>query len=1125
MLKIRFKPHFLSKKQFQVMKYTILFLFLGIFSVSAESYAQKATVSMNIRNGSIYDVVSEIEKQTEFLFFYKNSDIDNDIKVTVRAENKTVPEVLTEATKGTGLAYTVNNKHILIAKKSNLESQQTGQTGKHITGTVTDAAGEPIIGASITIKGTTNGNVTDFDGKFTLEVPDNAVLQVSYIGYITQDVPVGNQTNLNITLLENNQELEEVVVIGFGTQKKVNLVGAVAAVKVGETLASRSVSNVSSGLQGLLPGLAVSQNSGMAGKNDVTLLIRGMGTVNNANPLIVVDGMPDADINRLNMTDIDNISVLKDAASASVYGSRAANGVILITTKSGKGQEKTSVNFSSSYGISYPTDKIQFLSNYPRALTLSQRNLLPVTAYTQLPFKNGTIDEWLALGMIDPVKYPNTDWWDWILRDNGAVQNYNLSASGSNEKSNFYASIGVRDEKGLQINNDFSRYNMRFNYDYKMRHNMTVGIRFSGDWSKYRYFEESGFNASGNDIRFAIAGITPYDPETGYFGGTMAYGADAQAYNPYTYYVNNLNHQNRQEANGNMYFEWEPLKGLKAHIDYSLRYYNQFRNQANTPNRAFNFQTGQYGSRIYVGDDAGIGNYTNAGYKTQLHGQLNYETTIASHHSISAMAAYNEEYWYSRSQGSTRTSRLHPTLSEVDAALQDVQTATGNATYEGLLSYIGRVNYSAYDRYLLELDARIDGSSRFLPGHQYGFFPSIAVAWRFTEEDFIKKLTEEWLSSGKFRISFGSLGNNSAVGLTEQLEVLAAANYMNGNNIVKGFVNKKMINRNLSWEVGQVTNFGLDLSFLQGKLSADLDYYDRFTSGMIQASNMSLLLTGAYDAPRQNIGNLRNRGVEANLTWRDKKGEIEYSVNANFSKNWTQLEKWNEYLEKGWVYVDMPYQFTYTYEDAGYIAQTWQDIYSHTPQSSAPGDLMLKDVNGDGRIDANDKVAKPAYQRARPTTNYAATANVAWKGFDLSVMFQGTAGRQTFWITDFNNVNVETAAIIRYAYGPDHWDKAWLWDNRDGGWPRLGGNGSANRAETSYWLDNSAYLRLKNVQLGYTMPKAWMNRIGFNNIRIYLTGENLATFTKFRGVDPELGDVNALYPLLRSYSIGINIGI
>jgi TonB-linked SusC/RagA family outer membrane protein len=1021
----------------------------------------------------------------------------------------------------------INEPYVNSDKTSPVATQQD----KRITGTVIDVNGESVIGASVVEKGTANGISTNVDGQFTLTVPSGAILQISYIGYVPQEIAVGNQANLIVTLLEDSQVLEEVVVVGYGTQKKVNLTGAVSAMTVDETLTSRSLADVSSGLQGMLPGLAVSQNSSMAGREDVSLMIRGLGTVNNSSPLIVVDGMPDVNINRLNMADIESISVLKDAASSAIYGSRAANGVILITTKSGKGSDRVSINFSGNYAVSYPTNQIEFMPDYPRALTLHQRAAAVNTLESNYQFKNGTIDQWMALGMIDPLRYPNADWWDWIMRDNGLLKNYNVSASGSNDKSNFYASIGVSDQEGLQINNDYTRYNARFNFDYKLLPSVNVGIRAQGNWTNRSYYMSGGYtdtdnqsNTGGYDLQYAISGIVPYDPVSGLYGGTMAYGEDAQAYNPYTYMVNNLNYSNRQEFTPTMYLEWSPVKGLTGRLEYTLNYFNQFTWSASMPNRAYNFQTDSYSSRVYVGEDAGVSNATNTGYKTQLHGRLNYNIKLAERHDISAMFAYNEEYWYSRSQSSSRNNRLHPSLHEINAALTDVQGTGGSSETEGLLSYIGRLNYTAYDKYLLELNFRVDGSSRFLPGHQYGFFPSAAVGWRFSEEEFVKALVGNWLYQGKLRASYGSLGSND-VSRFEQKETLTASNYMIGNSIAKGFVNKKMINQYLSWESVFVTNVGLDLGFLKGRLTAGLDYYDRLTTGMIRPSQMSIHLTGAYSAPRDNIGDMRNRGVEFDLTWRDKQGDLTYQISANYSRNWTQLQSWNEFLDKGWVYVNMPYHFVYTYEQDG-IAQTWGDVYSNTPQGISPGDVIRKDVNGDGRIDGNDKVAYTEYQRDRPTTNYALNASASWKGIDLALLFQGSAGRKTFWITNYNNVNFGTQ---RYASSYEHLSLPWTWENRDGEWPRLAG--SSNREETTFWLDNLAYLRLKNVQLGYNLPKKWLKVAHIQNLRIYFSGENLATLTSFRGIDPERGGMgnsggyqSDVYPLIKSYSMGLNIG-
>lgn len=997
---------------------------------------------------------------------------------------------------------------------------------KTISGVVTDETGAPLSGVSVTVQGGTAGTNTDDQGRFKISAPSGATLVFSSVSQETSTLTVDQRSEYNISLKQKVSALTDVVVVGYGRQKKVNMVGSVGTVNVDEKITTRALPNASSALSGLVPGLSAVQNSGMAGRNTASLLIRGLGTVNNASPLVVVDGMPDVDINRINVNDIETISVLKDATSASVYGSRAANGVILITTKSGKGSKKTSLNFNSNTAITLPTRAFDFMADYPRALTLQQRRAATNTLPGNQTFKNGTIDQWMALGMIDPLRYPNTDWWDVILR-NGAFQNYNVSASGGDEKSNFFASVGLKDEEGLQINNDYKQYNARFNFDYKLKSNINTGIKFNGNWSDLSYALEEGFtdpastNTAGFDMQYAIAGITPYDPVSGKFGGVMAYGEDPQAYNPYTLYVNSLTKVNRQEANASTYIDWSPIKGLTATLDYGLNYYNQFQKNAPMPNQAFNFQTNSFGSRVYVGQNAGVSNATRTGYKTLWNGRLNYHKVIARNHDVSALAVYSEEYWYDRYQYSSRNDRLHPSLSEVDAALTDIQGTGGNTSTEGLRSFIGRLNYTAFNKYLFEGNFRVDGSSKFLPGSQYGFFPSVALGWRFTEEDFIRSFTDRFLSNGKLRVSYGTLGNNSGVGRYEQQETLDANNYIIGNSVARGFVNSKMINRFLTWEETRVMNVGLELGFLRNRLTAELDYYDRKTIGMNRPSEFSILLSGAYDPPpRTNIGNMRNRGVEGNFTWRDKIGAVNYGATFNASYNKTVLESWNEFLGRGWVFLNMPYHFLYTYEDRG-IAQTWQDVYNATPQGAQPGDILRNDLNGDGRITGDDMKAYPNIQRDRPTTNFGLNAFASYNGFDIAAFFTGATGRKTYWLNAFNNVNFNQQ---RYASTWDHWNLPWSVENRGGEWPRLGGSGN-NTAETSLWLDDMSYIRFKNLQVGYSIPKRLLDRIHVANLRIAGSAENLATLTSYRGLDPEKqGNNNNLYPINKSYSLSIQLG-
>lgn len=989
--------------------------------------------------------------------------------------------------------------------------------------------GEPIIGATVLQKGTMNATVTNTDGTFVLKASVNSTLEIRFIGYIPYDLKVKNSGPYRIELIDDNQLLDEVVVVGYGTQKKVNLTGAVSAVKVGEEISSRTITSVSSALSGLIPGLSTQQSSGMAGSNSSKLLIRGMGTVNNADPLIVVDGMPDVDINRIDMNDIESISVLKDASSAAVYGSRAANGVILVTTKTGKGTDKFSIDYTGSVAFSNPIKFYDSMTNYAKNLNMHQ--WAAYAGRTSSNFGDGTIDEWLSMGMIDPIRFPNVDQLDWVTRQ-AMVQSHNISASGSSEKTNFYLSIGYLDETGYMINNDHTRYNFRMNFDYNIRKNLRVGARMDGQWTDQTYPHDQGMLSYGGadmPLSMAIPGLLPYNFETGQYGGYMAEGEPTNIHNLYANYNVYHNLKERQEFNGNIFGEWDIIKGLTARLDFGLRYYNQFIKSYSSPTgmSLYNFQTGNPVNEL-ISESAGVRDALNQGHKTLTQASLRYERTIARHHKVSALFSYNEEYWFNRTMGAGRDNRIHSSIIEINGALDKTQFTRGTSDEESLRSYVGRVNYAFHDRYLAELNFRVDGSSKFLPGHQYGFFPSGSLGWRFSEEKFFEPL-KKYISSGKLRFSLGTLGNNSGVGKYEQKETLANAAYaLNGNNLVTGFAVNKMINKDFTWEKTRVTNLGIDLGFFDNQLTMEIDLYDRLTTGMIRPSNLSSILSG-YSAPRVNMGNLRNRGIEVNARWMSSINKFNYGASFNFSYNRDQLEKWNERLGAGNVFIDMPYEFVYTMLSTG-IAQSWEDIYDapyHGNNNMSPGDLLYEDLNGDGQITGADKKAYPALNMNRPTANYGLNLFAEWKGFDINMLFQGATGRKSYWMNRMNTVYV---GANRYAFQKWHWNDTWNLNNRDAWLPRMvNGNTPRSQEQSSFWLESMDYLRMKNLQVGYTFPKVWMKRMGIEKIRLYFSAENLFTLTGWDGVDPEKATVSGIgedpFPIMKTLSVGVNIGI
>lgn len=981
-----------------------------------------------------------------------------------------------------------------------------------LDGKVFDEKGEPLAGAAVT-NVTRSTGVTALDGTFSIEAEEGDVMQVSFLGYVTYEFAAAPGKAVTVSLSPDDLLLQEVVVVGFGTQKKVDLTGSVSSVTFNEQLASRNQASLSSSLTGLATGLSVIQNSGMAGSDEASLMIRGIGTVNNAAPLVVVDDMPDVDLNQINMEDVESVSVLKDASAAAIYGSRAANGVILITTKSGQALGAT-IKLNYSRSIDTPINPYSFMNDYARAMQLYQQRG-DMSKYRDIvDFKDGTIDEWLAMQHVDDINFPSTEWWDIIMRT-GSTSKYSVSMSGGEGKVKVYASFSYLDKDGLQIYNDFKRYNARVSVNYSIKKNLKVSLKTDGSWGTQHYYSDTGF---GSEIlQYAIAGITPYDPESGNYGGTMAYGEDVSTINPLALYENSISENRKKQMNISGSISWKPIPALTIQAEGGLLYNNSFLKKAAHPVQAYNFQTGSYLDYWYIPSNEGVTNNTSESYKTQWDVRATYDKKIKKQHHIVGTVIYSEEYWNRRFQNSYRRDNLSPSLAELDATLPEFQQTSGYSDAEGLRSVVGRINYNGLDRYLVEVNFRADGSSKFAPGHRWGFFPSVSLGWRFSEEKFLKRHTGRWLSNGKLRLSYGTLGNNSGVGFYEQLMTLANMNYVVGGDVVKGFVDRKLTNKDLSWETSKVFNAGLDLGFLRGHLTFEFDFYDRLTEGMIRPSDLSYLLSGAYDAPRQNIGNLRNRGLEGNLIYQGDWGPVHFKLHANASYNRSRLESWNEYLSRGSKYVGMPWGYTYGYLDIG-IVQDWQTIISTTPQSGRPGDIIRVDVNGDGQVDENDMIAYTSYTNLRPPLDFAFGGDFAWNGLDFTFLFSGSWGRKDYWLNAYNNTAFPEGG---YAVSELHYTDLWNVNNTDAPMNRMGGN---NRYDSEYYLDNMAFLRLKNVQIGYTFPEKWMSRIRAKEFRIYVSGENLLTFTKYRGMDPErIGGKSDVYPQLRSWTFGASL--
>jgi TonB-linked SusC/RagA family outer membrane protein len=1086
----------------------IKLLFLLFFTLSTQvGIAQNQKISLSGSNLTFRQAFDQIEKQTQMTIDYEHFSLDHNKKISSTIQSGKLSVIITQLLKETNCVYIIKGSHIIITPKPK------DVKGGKVTGVVFDEKGVSIIGASVLVKGTTIGTITDTDGQFSLDMGDNNILKISYIGYEPVDYAVGSQKRITINLKEDTKNLEEVVVIGYGTQKKLNMTGSVTSVTIDQNTASRSVTTVSAGLAGLVPGLEVRQTTGQPGRDGASLRIRGMGTSNNSNPLIVIDGMPDGDINRIDMNDVETVSVLKDAASSAIYGSRAANGVILVTTKKGK-PGKLSFNYTGSKAISTATNNYGNTDNYAQNMDLidvgAQRS--GATRY----FSQSTIDMWMAGSKINPILYPSTNWWD-VLYRNGQINQHNISATSGTDNLSFYGSFGYLDNQGTAMNTWYKRYTSRLNVEAKVSSQMKVGIMMDGQWTDqdspmdYGLTEEG---SAGNGIYQVPAGILPKHPQTGEYGWVMAQGENPQGGNILAAVNSNSNPVRNQQFNGRAYAEYELFKGFKLKADVGLRTVHAFYRSWNRGWSLVNFQNGA--SDTYA-PGLNIMNQYNTNFKTNTVYTANYEKKIGSH-AISALAGYTEEYWSDNNFQATGDGRIDEDLAEINATNRIAPTVGGSRNEQALRSFFGRVNYSYKDKYLFEANVRRDESSKFFPGYRVGIFPSFSAGWRVMEEPFMESV-KTVISNAKIRASWGMLGNNSGVGLYDQSNVYNSLYYPYGNNKTFGIVPAKYINKELSWESTRLANIGVELAFNK-KYTLEMDYYIKTTYDMIRPSDMSTLLSG-YSKPYMNIGEMENKGFEMNFSYRDQSGDFKWSSSLNFAVNQNKLLKWNEVLQKGGLYIGLPYNSIYTYQDAG-IAQTYDQIYNapyHNNANIRPGDILYEDLNGDGQINSQDRKIVPGLTSGA-IYSYGLNLGLSWKYFDLTTFFQGDAGRKVYWQSTYNNTNIGSRGVSTTAIHT----QAWSLEQRDALYPRVvADNFTNNQWSSTFWLQAQDFIRLKNLQLGFNLPARACKAINFQQLRIFGSAENLITITNWKGIDTEKGESRDIYPLLKTFSVGLNI--
>lgn len=1053
-----------------------------------------------------------------------------------------------------------------------------------LTGSVKDTQGLPLPGVSVKVKGTTAAVVTTGDGKFAIGVPSKeSVLVFSFIGYEAKEVTVGSSTTFDVTLQEQNNTLNDVVVVGYGVQKKVNLIGSVATVNA-KDIENRPVTNLSSSLGGLSSGVFVKQGSGKPGSDGATIRIRGTGTLNSNNALIIVDGIVGS-MDAVNPNDVETVSILKDAAAASIYGSLAANGVILITTKKGS-KGKTTVTYSGLTSVAEPANMPTFVTDYVRHMQLvneGYKNLGQTPIYT-----DATIAQWqtananpnglTAQGIPNYIAYPNTDWAKAIF-ENNLLQQHNVSLNGGSETTQYLLSAFYLNNPGTMANTGSDKYNLRINLQSKVAKFLTVGTQTFASLQTY------GLASTDNAFNF-LRQTTPgvYPVYNGKYGFPAAAEESSTANNIVQYLYGTGGSDNETRINTTVFAKFDILKGLNFETRFNYQTRQEEFNTHSVTFEKWNFATNTLKQAATTPDQLSTSYGFNKNYSYTIDNILNYTTTIAKVHDISVLAGYNQYYYNYYNFGASKKGLIDETITTLGSATT-LTSASGDEYDYALRSYFGRLNYTFKNRYLVEGVFRYDGSSRFSADNRWGFFPAVSAGWRISEEPFMQGLNN-YIGNLKLRASWGKTGNNAS-GNYDYQAVYGTTNYSFNGIQSSGLVSTKFANNNLKWETTTTTNIGLDGNLLKGALTFELDWYKKYTDGILFTPTIPLT-TGTATAATQNIAEVSNKGIEVTLGYMGKVGDFKYGVSGNFAYNYNRVTKYKGIFQAGYTtdalgnkvytsnlgnvssggtnrilegheineyYMQTVYKGNGNYfidgkvnagggpkdgmirtpDDMAWLNAMIAAGYSFQPAGGVSktkiyyGDLIYADNNGDG-LYGNSFDAKFLNKSSTPRYVYGLNLNMSYKNIDLSMLWSGSAGMWYYWnATGYNNSIVSLGNGVSTMIANDHYyyndanpnDPA---NNITARYPRLKNTTDAQNAAVAsdFYLYNASYLKLKNLQIGYTLPEKISKKAAMSRVRIYASGENLFTITNYPGLDPEIG-AGLGYPTLRQYSLGLNI--
>jgi TonB-dependent starch-binding outer membrane protein SusC len=1104
-------------KLLRTMKLAAMLILLGTLSATASVYSQATKLNLSSKGSTIRQVFDEIEKQSKYKFFYLNEQIDDSRKVNLQFTNTTVEEVLNQLFDSRSVKYKVfeNNLVVISPVVENAENKEVRQNQK-VTGSVTDAAtGEPMPGVNVVIEGTTTGVTTDVNGKFTIGISKpNSVLLFSFIGYNNEKIALSGQNTVEVKLISEIKKLEEVVVVGYGTQKRVNLTGSVASVTATE-IANKPVSNTSQALAGLVPGLSVVQSSGKPGAS-ATVNLRGTGTFSSAgtSPLVLIDGMS-GNIDDVDPNDVQSISFLKDAASASIYGNRAANGVILIETKKGA-EGKTIISYNNSFGWQNPAKLPDFLPSWEYATYYNEAmtNMGKSAAYTDAEiqkFKDGS----------DPDNYPNVNHLKWLLNSgSGFQQKHNFGISGGNSLLSYNFSTNYMHQAGMTEKTSNDRYNILWNMSANILKGLTLKVNLDAYTTTYK---------SPNGQPSSIEGIIGYAVREGpIYAGKKSDGSFGYQdnYSPEAW-LSSESFAKNTSANiiGNTQLIWQtPIDGLSITGKAGINYNNGY-------NKSYVAET-YFDANKTVGPASLSVTSNNSTYRS-FEGLATYKKQIEAH-SINLLAGASSETYIYKNLYGYRNTFPNNYLYELDAGSASSSSNSGYQNEWGLMSFFGRANYSFMDKYLFEANIRYDGSSRFSSSHRWGVFPSFSSGWRISEENFWNKTgISDIVNNLKLRASWGILGNQNIGTYPYQQTYSLGENAVLGSTatLTSGTRINTYNNPDITWETTSVTDIGLDFSLFKNRFTANVDYFYKYTYNILSSVQYTSIM--GRSVGESNVGAVSNRGIEVNFTYNGNIGkDFKYSITPNFTYVKNAVEKLadgaKQDLNNGLI-VGQPIGIIYGYKTNGlFVNQSEIDAASTqlvSKSSLKPGYIEYKDLSNDNTVDAsNDRTVIGC---TTPKYYYGMTINASYKGFDLSALLQGLGGYQRL-----------IGSYMAYAFYNggqiQQWqvDNRWTTDNPNkwAKYPRLEtlNMNSSNLQTSDYWIRNASFLRIKNIQIGYTIPQTLLQKAGLQYCRIYVSIENLHNFTSFyKGWDPEnqigTGDSPSYYPISSIFSFGCNI--